>query len=79
MKDEIILKADNLFYSYDDEKSHSLNGLSLEIKKGHKVAFMGQTVPVNLLFSYAATESTAPPQELSFFMENRSIIPEKGC
>ena len=41
MKDEIILKADNLFYSYDDEKSHSLNGLSLEIKKGHKVAFMG--------------------------------------
>lgn len=41
MKDDIILKADNLYFSYDDEKSHSLNGLSLEIKRGHKVAFMG--------------------------------------
>lgn len=41
MNDEIILEADNLFYSYDDEKSHSLNGLSLKIKKGHKIAFMG--------------------------------------
>ncbi len=41
MSEDIILKADNLFFSYDDEKSHSLNGLSLEIKKGHKVAFMG--------------------------------------
>lgn len=39
--DEIILKADNLYYSYDDEKTHSLNGLSLEIKRGHKIAFMG--------------------------------------
>ena len=41
MNDEIILKADNLYYSYDDDNSHSLNGLSLEIKKGQKVAFMG--------------------------------------
>lgn len=40
-REEIILKADNLYFSYDDEKSHSLNGLSLEIRKGHKVAFMG--------------------------------------
>lgn len=38
---DVILKADNLFYSYDDEKSHSLNGLSLEIRRGKKVAFMG--------------------------------------
>lgn len=28
---DIILKADNLYFSYDDEKTHSLNGLSLEI------------------------------------------------
>lgn len=37
----IILKADDLYFSYDDEQSHSLNGLSLEIKKGKKIAFMG--------------------------------------
>ena len=40
-ENEIILKADSLYYSYDDDDSHSLNGLSLEIKKGQKVAFMG--------------------------------------
>ena len=40
MKD-IIIKADNLYFSYDDEKSYSLNGLSLEIERGRKVAFMG--------------------------------------
>ena len=28
-KEDIILKAENLYFSYDDENSHSLNGLSL--------------------------------------------------
>lgn len=38
---DIILKAENLFYTYDDGKSHSLNGLSLEIRRGKKIAVMG--------------------------------------
>lgn len=38
---DIILKAENLFYTYDDGKSHSLNGLSLEIHRGKKIAVMG--------------------------------------
>ena len=41
MSEEIILKADELRFSYDDDNTHSLNGLSLEIKKGQKVAVMG--------------------------------------
>lgn len=41
MSNDIILKAENLYFSYDDEKTHSLNGLSLEIKRGQKIAFMG--------------------------------------
>ncbi|MDD4377515.1 MAG: ABC transporter ATP-binding protein [Eubacteriales bacterium] len=40
MKD-IILKAEDLYFSYDDEKSYSLNGFSIEIERGKKVAFMG--------------------------------------
>ena len=40
MKD-VILKAENLYFSYEGEKSHSLNGLSLEIERGKKIAFMG--------------------------------------
>jgi len=38
---EIILKAADLYFSYDNEKDHALNGLSLEIKRGKKVALMG--------------------------------------
>ena len=41
MNHDIILKADNVYFSYDDQKSHSLNGLSLEIGRGKKIAFMG--------------------------------------
>ena len=41
MTDETILKAEDLFYSYDDNQTYALNGLSLEIGKGQKVAFMG--------------------------------------
>ena len=39
--EDIILKADDLYFSYEGEKSHSLNGLSLEIGRGKKIAFMG--------------------------------------
>lgn len=37
---DIILKAENVYFSYDDH-SLSLNGLSLEIHRGRKIAFMG--------------------------------------
>ena len=40
MKD-LILKADNLYFSYEGDKNHSLNGLSLGIERGKKIAFMG--------------------------------------
>lgn len=40
MKD-LILKAENLYFSYEGEREHSLNGLSLEIERGKKIAFMG--------------------------------------
>ena len=40
-KDDILLKAEDLYFSYDDEQSHSLNGLSLEIKRNKKIALMG--------------------------------------
>ena len=41
MNNDIILKAENLFFSYDDENSHSLNGLSLEIQTGTEGCFYG--------------------------------------
>lgn len=41
MENDVILKAEQLFYKYEGEKNYSLNGLSLEIHRGKKVAFMG--------------------------------------
>ncbi len=41
MTKDIILKAEDLYYSYDDNNTYSLKGLSLEIERGKKVAFMG--------------------------------------
>ena len=37
MNSDIILKAEDLYFSYDDEQSHSLNGLSLQINNGQKI------------------------------------------
>lgn len=39
--DDILLKADNLRFSYDDGESYSLDGLSVEIGRGKKIAVMG--------------------------------------
>lgn len=40
-QNDILLKADNIYFSYDDDHSHSLNGLSLEIGRKKKIALMG--------------------------------------
>ena len=41
MTSDIILKAENLYFSYEDEQERALNGLSLEIRRGEKAAIMG--------------------------------------
>ena len=42
MTSDIILKAEDLYFSYEeDQKESALNGLSLEIRRGEKVAVMG--------------------------------------
>lgn len=40
MKDEVILKADHVCYTYADG-TKALNGIDLEITRGKKIAFMG--------------------------------------
>ena len=41
MKMESIIKADNLYFTCDGENTPALNGLSLDIQKGKKIAVMG--------------------------------------
>ncbi len=38
---DVIIEARDVHYAYEEGGPHSLNGVSLKIKKGRKVAFMG--------------------------------------
>ena len=38
---ETILEAKHLYFSYDNDQTHSLNDFSLKIEKGMKIAVMG--------------------------------------
>ena len=40
-KEDIIVKAEDIYFSYDDEQTYSLDGFSLELKRGKKIAFLG--------------------------------------
>lgn len=40
-REDIILEAKDVYFSYEDGGEHSLNGLNLKIKKGSRTAFMG--------------------------------------
>lgn len=66
-KNDIILKAENVFFSYDEEKSHSLNGLSLEIPRGKKIAFMGANGSGKSTFFLCCNGVLRPSQGTIYF------------
>lgn len=76
MNSDIILKAEDLFFSYDDEQSHSLNGLSLEIKKGQKIAFMGANGSGKSTFFLCCT-GILKPQKGKLFFHNKEVTYKK--
>ena len=39
--EDIIIEVKDVHYAYEEDGPHSLNGVSLRIKRGQKVAFMG--------------------------------------
>lgn len=76
MNSDIILKAEDLYFSYDDEQSHSLNGLSLEIKKGQKIAFMGANGSGKSTFFLCCT-GILQPQKGKLFFHNKEVTYKK--
>ncbi len=76
MNSDIILKAEDLYFSYDDEQSHSLNGLSLEIKKGQKIAFMGANGSGKSTFFLCCT-GILKPQKGKLFFHNKEFTYKK--
>ena len=67
LKDEMILKAEDLYFSYDDDHNHSLNGLSLEIKKGRKIAVMGANGSGKSTFFLCCTGILRPQKGRLYF------------
>ncbi|HIZ65644.1 MAG TPA: sirohydrochlorin cobaltochelatase [Candidatus Blautia pullicola] len=78
MNQEIILKAENLHYSYDMEDSHSLNGLSLEIKKAQKVAVMGANGSGKSTFFLCCTGILKPQKGKLYFKGQEYSYTKKG-
>ena len=76
MNSDIILNAEVLYFSYDDELSHSLNGLSLEIKKGQKIAFMGANGSGKSTFFLCCT-GILKPQKGKLFFHNKEVTYKK--
>ena len=72
MNADIILKAENLYFSYDDDNSHSLNGLSLEIKKGQKVAVMGANGSGKSTFFLCCT-GIHKPQKGKLYLDGKEV------
>lgn len=72
MSADIILKAENLYFSYDDDNSHSLNGLSLEIKKGQKVAVMGANGSGKSTFFLCCT-GIHKPQKGKLYLDGKEV------
>lgn len=72
MSADSILKAENLYFSYDDDNSHSLNGLSLEIKKGQKVAVMGANGSGKSTFFLCCT-GIHKPQKGKLYLDGKEV------
>ena len=78
MNETVILKADNLVFSYDDDTTHSLNGLSLEIKKGQKIAVMGANGSGKSTFFLCCTGILKPQSGKLFFHGKEFSYTKKG-
>ena len=79
LKDEIILKAEDLYFSYDDDHNHSLNGLSLEIKKGRKIAVMGANGSGKSTFFLCCTGILRPQKGRLYFQGRNTGTTRKAC
>lgn len=65
--EQIILKAENLCFSYEDDETPALDGVSLEIKKGRKIAFMGANGSGKSTFFLCCTGIHKPQKGKLFF------------
>lgn len=70
MTEDIILKAKDLYFSYEDGTT-ALNGISLEIKRGSKVAFLGANGSGKSTFFFCLN-GIHKPKSGTLYLNNKS-------
>ena len=78
MSDDVIIKAEDLYFSYDDGNTRSLNGLSLEIRRGQKVAFMGANGSGKSTFFLCCNGINKPSKGTMYFCGKPYDYSKKG-
>lgn len=76
--EDIIIKAENIWYSYDDGNSYSLNGMSVNIYKGEKVAFMGANGSGKSTFFLCCNGVKRPDKGTLYYNGNKVVYNRKG-
>lgn len=71
MKD-LVIKAENLKFSYDDDKTHSLDGFSVEIERGKKVAIMGANGAGKSTF-FLCLDGILKPTEGKIYVDGKEV------
>ena len=76
--EDIIIKAENIWYSYDDGNSYSLNGMSVNIYKGEKVACMGANGSGKSTFFLCCNGVNRPDKGTLYYNGNKVVYNRKG-
>lgn len=78
MSDDVIIKAEDLYFSYDDGNTFSLSGLSLEIRRGQKIAFMGANGSGKSTFFLCCNGINKPSGGIMYFCGRPYDYSKKG-
>lgn len=76
--DDIILKAEDLYFSYDDGETYSLKGLSLTIQRGKKIVIMGANGSGKSTFFLCCNGIHRPDQGTLFYNGTPVAYDKKG-
>ncbi|MDO5400774.1 MAG: ABC transporter ATP-binding protein [Eubacteriales bacterium] len=73
---DCILRAENVAYSYDEGASYALDGLSLEIGRGQRVALMGANGSGKSTFFLCCT-GICKPQRGALYLDGEPVAYDK--
>lgn len=72
MAKDIIIKAEDVFFSYTDTDEYSLKGFSIEIERGKKVAFMGSNGAGKTTF-FLCMNGIHKPQRGKIYIDDKKV------